>query len=372
MKRIIAHLDMDAFFAAIEERDKPRLKGLPIVVGADPEEGKGRGVVSTANYKAREYGIHSAMPISTAWRRSEAARQKGRPPAVFLGGNFARYGEVSERIMAIIRTCVARVEAASVDEAYMDLSFSDSYEGARAICESIKQEIREKEKLTASIGMGPNKLVAKIASDFKKPDGLTIVGHDDEKTCAELVEAFLEPLPIRKIPGIGPKTEAMFSEKGVSTIRDLTRFSQTELGEMLGKWGLSLYRKARGVDESPIVQEYERKSIGEQETFREDTKDSNFIQERLAAMCESVIAHLTTSEWKSFRGVSITVRFADFETKTRAHTFRDPVSDLGALQFEAMRLVMPFLDKRENLKKKKIRLIGVRVEKLGEMRRARR
>ncbi|MBI2592570.1 MAG: DNA polymerase IV, partial [Candidatus Colwellbacteria bacterium] len=240
--RIVAHFDMDAFFAAIEERDKPRLEGLPVVVGADPMDGRGRGVVSTANYKAREYGIHSAMPISEAWRLSEIARRKGEPETVFIGVNMGKYAEESEKIMEIIRTHVALVEQASVDEAYADLTPStlfrvnpesaeglsfvagdhsliranrrmvdDRYEKARELCKKIKKEVKEKRKLTVSVGVGPNKLIAKIASGMNKPDGLTIVREEE-------AEAFLEPMHIRKIPGIGPKTEEMFLKLGVKLV----------------------------------------------------------------------------------------------------------------------------------------------------------
>lgn len=159
--RIIAHLDMDAFFAAIEERDNPQFYGMPIAVGADPKSGQGRGVVATANYKAREYGIHSALPISKAWQYSEAARRRGKPPVIFLPANFERYTEASEHIMAIIRAHAPLVEQASVDEAYFDISFFGSYAKAEKICRAIKGEIKEKEKVTASVGIGPNKLIAK-------------------------------------------------------------------------------------------------------------------------------------------------------------------------------------------------------------------
>ncbi len=408
--RIVAHFDMDAFFAAIEERDKPRLEGLPVVVGADPMDGRGRGVVSTANYKAREYGIHSAMPISEAWRLSEIARRKGEPETVFIGVNMGKYAEESEKIMEIIRTHVALVEQASVDEAYADLTPStlfrvnpesaeglsfvagdhsliranrrmvdDRYEKARELCKKIKKEVKEKRKLTVSVGVGPNKLIAKIASGMNKPDGLTIVREEE-------AEAFLEPMHIRKIPGIGPKTEEMFLKLGVKLVRDMKKFSKEEMEKMMGKWGLDLYEKVRGRDDSPVVEEYEAKSIGEEETFSEDTKDARFISERLNELCESVIDRLADrslisarggqarlpasggnrriGELRGFRTVAIKVRFADFETKTRAHTLAKPASDLGTLKFEALRLLAPFLDKRENPRNKKIRLIGVRIEKL--------
>lgn len=357
MKRIIAHLDMDAFFAAVEERNHPWLKGKPIVVGADPNGGEGRGVVSTASYKAREYGIHSAMPISKAWHLSEAARKEGMPPAVFLGTNHKQYSEVSGRVMEIIRKYAPVTRQASIDEMYLDLSFTKSFKKAKEICKKIKKEVREKEKLTASVGVGPNKLIAKIASDREKPNGLVVVTEEE-------IETFLEPLSIRVIPGIGPKTEALLAERGIGTVKNLKKISQKELEEMLGKWGLSLYEKARGRDHSPVEENHEVKSIGEQETFEKDTLDANFIIEHLRRMCESVFESLKKEDFSSLQTVVIAVRFFDFETKTRTHTLPSPVNSLDVFQFEAMKLLMPFLDKRENPRGKFIRLIGVRAEKL--------
>lgn len=362
--RIIGHLDMDAFFASVEERNRPRLKGLPIVVGSDPAGGKGRGVVSTANYKAREYGIKSAMPISRAWQASEAAKKQGKPGVVFLDGNFGAYEEVSGNIIGIVRKYVPLIEQASVDEAYLDLSFTGSYSAAEKLCIKIKKEIKDKEKLTCSIGVGPNKLIAKIAVDMHKPDGITVVGDDDEKKCAQLAEKFLEPLSIRKIPGIGPKSEEVFSKMRIRTIADAKKLSQGDLYEMMGERGLDLYDKLRGRDIDPIVEEYAVKSIGEQETFSTDTKDFQLVNERLKDICGGVFQRFGKSEFKSYKTVAITVRFDDFETKTRAHTLAEPASDEKTLYFEALKLLTPFLDKRENPKNKMVRLIGVRIEKL--------
>lgn len=354
---------MDAFFAAVEERDKPRIKGLPIAVGSDPAEGKGRGVVSTANYKAREYGIHSALPISIAWRLSEKAKKEGKPGVVFLPVDFEKYGEVSDEIMKIIRKYSREVEEASIDEAYFDLGSAGNYEKTTEICKKIKDEIYKKEKLTCSIGIGPNKLIAKISSGFKKPDGMTMVGSDDEATCRELVERFLEPLKIRDIPGIGPKSELMFNKFGIKTIKDLKKFSKEKLEEMMGKWGSEIYDKARGKDDSPLVLDWIAKSIGDQETFFQDTKDSNVILEKISELSDKVFDRFEQSGFKSFKTIVITVRFNDFETKTRSHTLKTPASDLKTLEFEVLRMFLPFLDKRENPKRKSIRLLGVRIEK---------
>ena len=227
---IIAHIDMDAFFAACEERYNPQFRGLPIVVGADPRQGRGRGVVSTSSYAARTFGIRSAMPISQAWRLAEEARLRGEPATIFLSDNYALYSEISERIMEIIRSArlnfsgknLGGFEQASVDEAYLQWEFKiqnsefrvDPWSEAERRAKEIKKKIFEQEGLTCSIGIGPNKLVAKIASDFQKPDGTTIVRSDE-------VGTFLAPLSIRVIPGIGPKTEFELNRHGIQTIGEL-------------------------------------------------------------------------------------------------------------------------------------------------------
>jgi DNA polymerase IV (DinB-like DNA polymerase) len=348
---------MDAFFAAIEERDHPEFQGLPIVVGADPAQGQGRGVVSTANYAARHYGIHSALPISTAWRLSERAKGQGKPGAVFLGVNHRRYREVSARIMALVRRHSPLVEEASIDEAYFDLSDAGSFDRAAAICRQIKKEIQDQERLTASIGLGPNKLVAKIASDFQKPDGLTVVTPEE-------AEGFLAPLPVRKIPGIGPKAEQRLARQGLKIVRDLKKFSPEELQGWFGKWGPELYERVRGRHEAPLREEYEPKSVGEQETFGVDTRDLQFLFDRLLHLCRHVRQRLLAEGFKTCRTVVVTVRFADFATHSRSQTLAAATASLERLQFTAMKLFMPFLDRRENPRRQLIRLLGVRLEKL--------
>lgn len=357
--RIVSHLDMDAFFAAIEEREHPALRGLPVVVGADPRGGKGRGVVSTANYKAREYGIHSALPISMAWRLSEAARRQGNPPVTFLPVRMERYAEVSARVMETVRCFVLLVEPASIDEAYFDLSSCESYRLAEEVCRKIKLAIRDEEHLTASVGIGPNKLIAKIASGLRKPDGLTIVREEE-------AAAFLAPLPVRTIPGIGPKTEVELARIGVKTVKDMRSFSRDALRNLFGKRGWDLYEKIRGRDESPVKETYEVKSVGEQETFDRDTGDASFLLERLRALCEDVMRRVTAEGFTHFRTVVLTVRFADFDTVSRSYTLPVPAKSLPVLQREAMNLLSPFLDDRENPQGKLIRLIGIRVEKLEQ------
>lgn len=355
--RIIAHIDMDAFYAAVEERYHPEVRGRPVVVGADPKEGRGRGVVTTANYLARKYGIRSAMPISRAWRLAEAARARGEPEAVFLRGNRSLYREVSQRIMAILAKGADAFEEASIDEAYLDLSSRADFAQAEAHAKALKREILECEGLTCSVGIAPNKLVAKIASDFQKPDGLTVVRPEE-------VQTFLDPLRVRVIPGIGPKTEAFLDAKGIRTITELRAVGLPRLAEWFGRGGEDLYRKARGMSESLVSNEWEPKSVGEQETFESDTLEASFILEQARRLGAEVFRRVLAEGFRAFRTVTVTVRFADFVTTSRSRTSRVPLTSHQALNAEALRLLLPFLDARENPKKKKVRLIGVRVEKL--------
>ncbi|MFN3302036.1 MAG: DNA polymerase IV [Patescibacteria group bacterium] len=351
MRRIIAHLDMDAFFASIEENDNPELKGKPIVVGADPKYGKGRGVVSTANYKAREYGIYSGMPISQAWKLSEKAKLEGKEPVVFIKPNFEKYKEVSESIISIVKKYSNLTEIASIDEVYFDLSYLKSFKKAKEVCLKIKEEIKKKERLTCSIGIGPNKLIAKIASSYKKPDGLTIVKNP---------EKFLENLSIRVIPGIGPKTEEILNKMGIFVVKDLKKFSQKELYKLFGKFGLELYKKVRGIDETPLFEEYPIKSIGKQITFEKDTRKLSFIYDELQKLCKDVYQTFRDEKFDYFRTITVTVRFKDFETKTRSFTFKEKMNDLKTLIIQSTRLLMELI----NQNKKLIRMIGIRIEKL--------
>ena len=355
--RIIAHIDMDAFYAAVEERYHPELRGKPVVVGADPKGGVGRGVVTTANYAARRYGIRSATPISRAWRLAEAARRKGEPEAVFVRGNRALYREVSERIMVVVAAGADAFEEASIDEAYVDLSSLGDFERAEQYARALKREISEREGLSCSVGIGPNKLIAKIASDFQKPDGLTVVRP-------ERVQSFLDPLPIRVIPGIGPKSEELLHGRGIRTIAELRLVEPGRLQEWFGKWGEELHRKSRGMSDSPVSNEWEPKSVGEQETFEQDTLQASAILELARQLAAAVFSRLLAEGFHAFRTVTVTVRFADFVTTSRSRTSTVPRATQEALVADALRLLLPFLDSRENPKWKRIRLIGVRVEKL--------
>ena len=356
--RFVAHFDMDAFFAAIEERDRPELRGLPIAVGADPRQGHGRGVVSTANYAARAYGVHSALPISVAWRLSERARKSGLPPIVFLRTRMSHYTMVSDHVMEIFRRTVPVVEAASIDEAYLDLSHTGSLADAETVCRSLKAAILADEQLTVSVGLAPNKLVAKIASGYHKPDGLTVVS-------GETVESFLGPLSIRVIPGIGPKTEAELRHHRVTTVAELRAWSREHLQEHFGKRGADLYEKARGQDNTPISPEWLPKSIGEQETFMQDTRETAFLMNQIGTMCQNVMRRLHAEGLTNFRTIVLTIRFDDFTTTTRSHTLASATPDARALQAEALKLFLPFLDRRCNPKGKLFRLVGIRIERLN-------
>ena len=356
--RIIAHVDMDAFYASVEARHNPELRDRPVVVGADPKEGRGRGVVEAASYAARRYGIRSAMPISRAWKLAEAARKKGEPAVAFVHGNRTLYVEVSGRVMAILAPGGDLFEEASIDEAYLDLSSLGTFEAAVERVQTLKREVAEREGLTCSVGLGPNKLVAKIASDFKKPDGLTLVRPED-------VQAFLDPMVIRVIPGIGPKTEAELHERGIRTVRDLRELEREQLATWFGRWGEDLHAKACGLSDSPVSNEWEPKSVGEQETFEVNTLDADFILQRVRALAGEVFARVGRQGFRAFRTVTITVRFAHFRTLTRSRTTPEEIASEDALSACAVELIRPFLDERENPRGTKIRLIGVRAEKLA-------
>ena len=350
---------MDAFFASVEEAVTPRFKGKPIVVGSQIVNGVGRGVVSTANYKAREYGIHSAMPISTAWKLSQEAKKQGREEVIFLPVDFDLYHKASAHVTQIIREYCSDLEQASVDEFYFDLSFAKTCKAAEAICKKIKTEIKAKEKITCSVGIAPNKLIAKIAAGMKKPDGLVLVQENQ-------VQNFLNPLNIREIPGIGPKTAEFLNKKKATIISDLLAFSKEQLKQMLGKHGESIYDKVRGIDNSLITEFRQVKSIGEQTTFSKNSLEASFILETLKKLSDSVFKSFTKSDFSTFKTITITVRFADFETKTSSKTIKEGIGKNNKKKFEieTIKLILPFLDKRANPRRKPLRLVGVRIEKV--------
>lgn len=350
MTKIIAHLDMDAFFASVAEVDHPWLKGLPIAIGSDPEGGIGRGVVATANYPARKYGIRSALPIQKAWKFSEEARLRGEKQVNFLVPNSKRYSEMSKEVFDIVQKYTKKMQITSIDEVYFDLSYTKSFKKATEVANKIKKEIKRKTKLTCSIGIAPNKMIAKIASDFQKPNGLTVIKESE-------VFNFLGPLSIRTIPGVGPKTEIKL--RNIKTIGDAREFAWEELYKLLGSYGFDLYQKVRGIGSDEIEEESIRKSIGHHETFYEDTNDMKFVFGILENMSEKILVQMKRKGFKDFRTIVITVRFSDFETHTRSITVDKP-----DLYMKAIKLALPFFDTSENPKKKQIRMIGLRIENL--------
>ena len=355
-KRIILHIDMDYFFAQIEERENPQFKGKPIVVGADPKEDKGRGVVSTASYSARKYGIHSALPISKAYQLC--------PKAIFLPVNMELYQKVSEEIMAIVKKYSPTFEQVSLDEAYLDLSFLwQAIKGKRPLiiygqgeelAEKLKKEIYEKEKLTSTIGIGPNKLLAKMASKKAKPNGLLIIKPDQ-------VKKFLEPLDIDDLPGIGPKTAKKLREIGINKIKELKNLSKTRLKDIFGVVGVrispTIYERARGIDETPVTSEEIIKSIGKEHTFEKDTRDPEIIFKNFEKIIKEVHQELIENKFL-FKTITVICRFQDFETHTKSKTPREPTGNFEILKSEAKKLLLKFLVENPKL----IRLIGVRVK----------
>jgi len=349
---------MDAFFASVEERDKPYLKGLPVVVGSDPQEGKGRGVVSTANYQARKLGIGSALPIQKAWQLCEESRKKGGPRCAFITSGFSRYGEASSHVFAVVRTLVPEIAQTSVDEAYLDLSFCGTFKKAQALAVKIKKEVKKQTGLTCSIGIGASKMVAKICSDYEKPDGLTVVLPED-------TEDFLKPLSIRSIPGVGKVSEQTFKKLGVRTIEDAQKYSWEEFQKKFGKHGFSMWEKVRGIDEREVeTKKAKRQSIGKHYTFARDTKDMKEVLGVLKEQIKTILQSVKNQGFVEFRTVVLTVRFEDFTTRTRSLTLEESIRTAKELELKATKLLFPFFETKENPKGLAIRLIGVRVEKL--------
>jgi DNA polymerase IV (DinB-like DNA polymerase) len=342
--RIIFHLDMDHFYTAVEERERPEYKGKPVIVGADPKAGKGRGVVSTSNYEARKAGVRSGMPISRAWKLC--------PEAVYLPPNFPLYIRVSIEIMDIARRYADKFEQWGIDEAFLDVtSRVKDYAEAESLARTIKREIYDAEKLTCSIGVGPNKLVAKIASDIQKPDGLTLVREEE-------VEKFLAPLPVRKLLWVGRKTEAKLKAIGVSTIGDLARLDPSLLTEMFGIMGMQMHLMARGIDRSEVEQRTEVKSISHETTFEEDVGDADVVLKALDELSEAVCKEAIDQNF-FFKTVTIKVRYENFETHTHGKTLPFMTNRSQDLKKTARELLQAYL--RQD---RKVRLIGVRVSSL--------
>ncbi len=340
MDRIIMHIDLDAFYAAVEERENPELKGKSVIIGADPKNGLGRGVVATCNYSAREFGVRSAMPISTAWKLC--------PDGVYLRPNFPLYAEASHKTMEIIRKYADKFQQLSIDEAFIDVTDKvNGFEDAVKLGEKLKREIMDKEKISSSVGIGSNKLIAKLASDYKKPYGLTVVKPED-------VVKFLNPMTVRKLIGVGPKTEAALKEMGIERVEQLSRVNVAKLTHVFGKFGYRLNEMSRGIDTSQVLEEGQVKSIGKEVTFEDDVKEAELIFKAIEYLVDEFHSEIISGGIQ-FKTVNLKVRYEGFETHTRAKTL-DYTNRKDIIIKTANGLVKPFLNG-----KKKIRLIGVRV-----------
>jgi len=342
--RVILHVDLDAFFPSVEVREHPELKGKPVIVGAAPKGGTGRGVVSSASYEARKFGIRSAMPISRAWKLC--------PDGLYLRPHFDLYIPASNSIMEILRSRADRFEPGGIDEAYLDISNQvKDFDEAGDFAKRLMEEVLEKEHLTCSVGIAPNKMVAKIASDFRKPYGLTAVKPED-------VKDFLFPLEVRKIPGVGAKTELALMELKIETVKDLACMKPEMLMRLFGVWGARLHEFANGIDHREVIEEYETKSIGRDTTFERDADDREKILGVLDELSEEVHADAIANGFK-FKTITVRIRYEHFDTHTSARSLTFYTNDLDILSNNAQRLIVPFLRG-----KKKVRLIGVRVSNL--------
>ncbi|HEY3246962.1 MAG TPA: DNA polymerase IV [bacterium] len=341
MDRKILHVDMDAFFAAVEQLRRPELQGKPVVVGGDGNPYK-RGVVSTASYEARAFGIHSAMPLRTALQRC--------PHAVFLPVDFAAYGENSRRIRAIFHEYTTLVEPLSLDEAFLDVS--ERPESPLALAEEIRAAIKARTGLTASVGVGPNKLLAKIASNLHKPDAVTEIR-------AENVTELLKDLPASVLWGIGPKTAArLAAELNVHTVGELCDIPLAALQALLGEHhGEYLYHTCRGEDDSPVVTVWEPKSMSRETTYQWDTRLRDTIIKTIESLSDAVADDLRRDGYAG-RTITVKIRYRDFKTHTRALTLPEPTGAADRIHQTAISLLDRFAMDRP------VRLVGVRLSNL--------
>jgi nucleotidyltransferase/DNA polymerase involved in DNA repair len=353
LARRILHVDMDAFYAAVEQRDDPSLLGKPVIVGADPQGGRGRGVVATASYEARKFGVGSAMPISQAWRAC--------PHGVFVRPDMARYAEASRKVFEVLRGFTDQVEPVSIDEAFLDVTASLRARGpgntppagdAVALAQRLKDAIRAATRLTASVGVATSKMVAKVASDMRKPDGLVVVPPGQEA-------AFLAPLPVRRLWGVGPKAEESLLRLGLITIGDLARADPGTLERRLGLHATFLQELARGIDGRAVVADAEAaKSIGQEHTFDADTASPEVLRRTLLELADAVARRVREH---GMRARTITLKYRDerFVTVTRAHTI-EAATDAGDVIFrEAWRLFEGVHGAR------KVRLLGIYASHFG-------
>ncbi|MFE8033864.1 DNA polymerase IV [Thiohalocapsa marina] len=339
MSRLIMHIDLDAFYAAVEQRDRPAWRGRPVVVGALPG---GRGVVATCSYEARRYGVRSAMPIAVAARRLP-------PETVYVRPDMARYARVSREIMRVLQTLSPAVEPVSIDEAYLDCSGLEQLIGPpEVIGRRAKAAIREAVGLTASVGLGPNRLIAKLASDSHKPDGLTLVP-------AEQVQAFLDPMPLAVLRGVGVKTAPRLERLGLRTVGDVRRLPLETLRRQLGaRAGTAAHQQARGIADDRVYPERERQSISKETTFGEDVTDPEALRETLRWAAQEV-AYIARQEGRAGAVVTLKVRLHPFETHTRSRTLRAATAD-DLLLF---RTAWALLQAEDWVGRRAVRLIGI-------------
>ena len=338
-QRIILHLDMDSFYASVEARERQGLAGKPVVVGADPRGGAGRGVVCTCSYEARRYGIHSAMPISRAYQLC--------PDAVFLPPDFDLYARVSSSVMEILKRHSGIFEQVSIDEAFLDLSDLASYSAAREVGERIKEEITCDLKITCSIGIAPGRILAKIASDYHKPGGLTVLTPGETR-------GFLAPLPVEKIPGIGKKAAHELHRLGITTIGDL---AAADIQQLIGKFGrraADLQALARGYDERGVQHRTSSRSVSRETTFEGDTCDPDLLLQTLDTLA-SDLSLWCDENGVSFRTISVKVRYQGFVTRTRAKTLATHTAGVQVIRGYARELFSEVCDGRD------IRLIGIQL-----------
>jgi DNA polymerase IV (DinB-like DNA polymerase) len=344
--RIIFHVDLDAFFAAIEVRDDPFLQGKPVIIGADPKKGTGRGVVTTCSYEARKFGLHSAMPISKAYKLC--------PHGVYLHGKYEKYEEASQKVMDILRSFKVDFEQTSIDEAYLDFSdVCDNFQVAFKIALDIQTQIKEKIGITCSIGCSSTKTVAKIASDFNKPEGITIV--EPEK-----IQEFLELMDITKIPGIGKKTKLTFHAQGIFKIQDLYNAGLSNLVFKFGDYGVWVWNVIMGLDSRPVREQYNRKSIGKERTFMEDESNHKVIISKIRDLNSRIHAILEKQKYR-YNTIILKIRLTGFETHTRSKTMKTGFRNENKALQELIALFDYFA-----FEKKKIRLIGVRFSNLEQ------
>jgi len=342
MARCIFHIDLDAFFVSVEQVLNPKLKGKPVIVGGDPER---RGVVASASYEARPFGIHAGMPSSKARRLC--------PQAIFIRSHFSLYKDASAKFMKILGDFSPYIEPLGLDEAYLDVTgCEEPYGSPQKLALAIKERTYKELEITASVGIATCKVVAKIASDLCKPDGLLEIAPGEE-------QAFLNPLPVAKLPGVGKKTEQSLKEMGITTIGELASLPSDTIKRQVGATGAVLHSYARGIDDREVEAPGEAKSISQQLTFARDTLDRNFLEANLHNLCQEVCQELR-SQNKRAKCVAIRLRYADFKTITRQVILREASNVTQVIFATAQQLLSKALAQQE----KPIRLIGIRISSL--------